>query len=656
VRRPVPADLAVVALTTLAVFTFWASSDGGYEEVFWYPAAILLLVLGAVCVWAAPGRRPDTLSWIALGSFAAYTAWSFLTILWAGDRGLALTGANRTLAYLVVFVVVLSRRWTSRDAFGFAAVWAALIVVCGLTNFLLAALRSHPLTSFDGGRLVVPIGYANANAALFVLAAWPLLVAAQRRAAPALLRGLALGGAGVAVELAIAAQSKGAVLATTATTVLVLAVFRDRVRLFLTIVAVAIAVAAVHGPLLSVYTNLDHGEDPRRVIERGLAAIAASAIFLVAAGALAPWIGRLLGERRSLVTARVVAAVCVLALLAGGVGAIAKYGSPLSLASRGWHAFKHPATTSASSSHFASSAGNHRYDFWRVAWDQFLASPVQGKGADNFAVDYLQHRRSVEEPLYPHSIEARVFGGTGAVGALLFGLFLVAAAAICFRSARRRREAAVGIAALAMLTYWFFHGSVDWLWEFPAVTAPVLAVVAVTASAHEAESRDRQAGGGLGWRWVPIWGAVALAALLLVPAWLAARETALAVGTWRSKPTSAYAQLDNAAGLNRLSDEPYVLAGTIAERKRDWPRAAHYFTLALRRVPSNWYSQLELAVARDKDGSRASAIGPLLVAKRLDPSEEIVGNVLTEIRAGRPVDVGSLDQAMVGRTDVPKGR
>src|SRR5262249_60638563 len=133
----------------------------------------------------------------------------------------------------------------------------------------------------------------------FVLAAWPLLVAAQRRTARALVRGVALGGAGVAVELAIAAQSKGAGLATGATTVLVLVVARDRIRLFLTIVAVGIAVAAVHSPLLSVYTNLVDGEDPRRAVGRALAAIAGSPACLALGGALAPLLGRRLGAPRS---------------------------------------------------------------------------------------------------------------------------------------------------------------------------------------------------------------------------------------------------------------------------------------------------------------------------------------------------------------------
>src|SRR5262249_12351294 len=73
-------------------------------------------------------------------------------------------------------------------------------------------------------------------------------------------------------------------------------------------------------------------------------------------------------------------------------------------------------------------------------------------------------------------------------------------------------------------------------------------------------------------------------------------------------------------------------------------------------TPSNWYSQLELAVARDQAGARALAIGPLLAARRLDPSEPIVTDVLADVRGGRPVAVGTLDRAMVGRTDVPRGR
>src|SRR5439155_1229764 len=80
---------------------------------------------------------------------------------------------------------------------------------------------------------------------------------------------------------------------------------------------------------------------------------------------------------------------------------------------RAWHQFtsEHPKT--GVSSHFSSGLGGGRYDFWRVALAEFKARPIGGVGADNFALGYLEKRKTTEEPLYPHSFELRFLAGTG---------------------------------------------------------------------------------------------------------------------------------------------------------------------------------------------------------------------------------------------------
>jgi tetratricopeptide (TPR) repeat protein len=203
-----------------------------------------------------------------------------------------------------------------------------------------------------------------------------------------------------------------------------------------------------------------------------------------------------------------------------------------------------------------------------------------------------------------------------------------------------------------MLGYWFAHGSVDWLWQFPALTGPAFAVVACVASV---DSRDRPGPRLPGRR---IIGGVAgvVAAAVLIPPWLAARQTSLGAQVWRTKPAQAYSDLDAAARLNRLSDQAYVIAGTIAERRRDWRRVERYFSRALDRNGSNWYSHLERGVAFAKTGRRAAALAELSEAKRLDPREPIIRIVLRDVVAGRGVAVAALDSAMLRRTEVPRGR
>lgn len=643
------------------MFTAWAGSDGGYAEVVWYPSALLLLVLTAILTWATPLNRLSLRATVALGSLIAYTGWSYLSISWADDRGIALTGANRVLTYLLVFAVVVGRRWSSERAAAYVGAWGLSVVVVGAITFAAKAYSGNPQSAFAGGRLTLPVDYANANAALFLLAAWPLLACAQSRVLAAVWRVLALATAGIAVELALLAQSKGGALATVATVTLIVLIARRRVRFLIPVVLVAAVAALFHRPLFDVYDRISVGDPAGPAMRSALAAMAGSGVLLLVVGAITVIVDRRLG-RMGARTVRwfntAAASVMAATLIGGAVVAIDRYGSPVSIASRSWHAFKYPAPTSSASSHFVTSAGNHRYDFWRVAARQLALSPLLGAGEENFEGDYLRRRNSSEEPLYPHSLEASLLGGTGLVGFLLFAVFIVSAVMICIGAARSQLpgRATVGLAATSMVAYWLAHGSVDWLWEFPALAAPTFAVIACVASADPDGSRraisPRVRGLLVGGCAAALLGSL----VALGPAWLAARDLSLGVQVWRADASRAYARLDDAARLNPLSDQPYVLAGTIAERRRDWPRAERYFSRAIARNGSNWYSHLELGIAYAMSGRRTVALSEIRTARDLDPREPIVGGVLADVRLGRAIPVGSLDKAMVERTDVSRGR
>ena len=59
---------------------------------------------------------------------------------------------------------------------------------------------------------------------------------------------------------------------------------------------------------------------------------------------------------------------------------------------------------------------------------------------------------------------------TGAIGTTLFAAFAAAAGLAAYR---KRREGAAQASLVAggvtAFAYWMLHGSVDWLWEFPAL-------------------------------------------------------------------------------------------------------------------------------------------------------------------------------------------
>src|SRR4029079_18949170 len=127
-----------------------------------------------------------------------------------------------------------------------------------------------------------------------------------------------------------------------------------------------------------------------------------------------------------------------------------------------WRTFKHPVEKPANDkSYFSAGVGGNRYDFWRGAWSEFADHPLAGVGVDNFQLDYLLHRRSYEEPLYPHSVELRLLSATGVVGA---GLFLAFVAFVYSAMRRFRRwpddRLALAGAAVTVVVYWAIHASI----------------------------------------------------------------------------------------------------------------------------------------------------------------------------------------------------
>jgi hypothetical protein len=651
-------DLLVPGAVALAVFAFWGATDGGYSELVFYPSGLLLLVLFLVTEWSVPAGGLGWRTSTALSMFAAFTGWSYLSIYWADDRGLALVGANRTTVYFLVFLIASRRPWSARQIVGWTGAWAFAIVSIGLLRLVLAAVSARPAEVFEGGRLTVPIRYANANAALFVLAVWPLLSIAQSRRSHPALRGLALAFAGASFDLALLAQSKGAALGGLIAVCFYLIFGRSRTRLAIPLLLLLGAVLALHGPLLDVYSQINSGRSGSNAIRSAAISILAGAIALAGIGMLSAGVDRRFFGVRSrigLQVSRVMSALLVVLVGALAIWGVVRVQHPERVLDRTWHAFKDPAGSSSASSHFLTTAGNHRYDFWRVATRQFEHSPLIGAGVDNFAADYILLRRSREEPLYPHSLEASLLGGTGLVGFALFGIFVGVVAWACVGAARSKGDlSSAGVVAATMLVYWLAHGSVDWLWEFPALSAPVLFTTGCIMAATDGYSNQLA-------RIRPLVLASIIAAgiavmVILVPPWLAARDTAIAAHVWRHDSTAAYRAINTASRLNPLSDEAYVTGGTIAERRRDWRVVRRFFILALARNARNWYSQLELGLAESRLGEHGPALAALARARALNPQEPVVRSVQRQIRNQKQVSAAAVDRALLESTTLRVGR
>jgi tetratricopeptide (TPR) repeat protein len=194
--------------------------------------------------------------------------------------------------------------------------------------------------------------------------------------------------------------------------------------------------------------------------------------------------------------------------------------------------------------------------------------------------------------------------------------------------ARRLGSTAAALAAIALAsgTYWLVHTSIDWFWPYPAVTAPLLALLgsACAPLARAAAVRSR-----VPWRAVAA-VPVALLALSAVPPFLAERYINQAYADWRTDPQAAYDDLDRARDLNRLSVTPLLAEGAIATASGDRERALAAFTEAAQKRPDEWASHFLLARLQVRSDP-AEARRQIQIALRLDPLEYRVRTLAREL-------------------------
>jgi hypothetical protein len=661
--RETPA--AVPALAAVVLFFVWATSQAGYPLTHWAPGALIVLVLLAIALLAAPPRLVDLplAVKLALGSLAAYTALSFLSILWAAAPGEAWEGANRTLLYLMVFA--LFALWSGRAASTAVLLGLWTLAMVGLAIYV--AIRLDLATGrgftelFVDERLSYPVGYPNATAAQWLMAFWPALLLARGRSMPWALRGLLAGGAVVLADLALLSQSRGSLYAAGPMIVLVFALVPERLRTFATAVPVALGIGVTAPLVLRIGDRIQGEQSPYAATHSALAAVFLAAVLVGAVVAL----GAALETRRPVsagLARRVrlgVSAVAVATLLVVVAGGLVVAGNPLTRIRHGWESFEGGySKTGTSGTRLLSGLGSNRYDFYRVDLDEFIAHPLLGIGADNFQQQYLRRGRSPETPRYPHSVELRTLTQTGLLGALIAVVGLGAALVAGWFAMRRPDPLGrtVAAAALGGFAYWAVHGSFDWFWEFAGLGAPAFALLGIACSLQP-RAVPAVARVGLGPGPAPKWtfgviGVIgAFAVLSLAAPWLSERQVQSAARIWPKAPLAAYARLDEAAKLNPLSDHAYLVAGSIALRFGDLARAERDFSRALGRVPDDAYAALELGAIASEMGEHTRSLELLERAARLNPRDPLTLQALRTVRAGRQVGLEALNRAILLRAE-----
>jgi len=628
----------VPALVVVAVLAWWTADGGGYAPADWLLGG-LAIVGTAIAVVAGRGaavRPVSRAARLAAGALCAYLAWSLASIAWSEAPWLALEGSARTLVYVAVCCVLGMTAWRTRSAEAVLALWVVAVTAVAVAT-LVRLLGDASLDLLIDGRLAEPTGYPNAAAALWTTAALPAIALAARQGRHPLARGLALGAATLLLSLALLGQSRGWLFTLPAVLLVALAVQPQRLRVALWSLPVAIGVLLALPVLLDVF-DAATGPGLADALSRavGRIALCSIAVAVVVAAAQAAGAARLLPDgvrRRARAVGVALAAGALTAAL--GAGMIATDGHPRERLDTAWHDFTQlRAEPATGGSRFGGGLGGNRYDFWRVAVDEWRDHLLTGTGQDNFAAAYVRERRSYEEPRWTHSLPLRVLSGTGVVGLLLL---LVALAAAAFAALRRGdpHERRVAAALVLPAVVWLAQGSVDWLWEFPALSGAALGFVAVGLAVRAPGDVARPPALGARLR-VVIAALAATAALgLLGILYLAQRDTDRAAT--ETRPALALSRLDRAADLNPFALRPLLIAGTIALRAGDARRAQGYFARAADRDPSDWLARFELGLAAGAARDGRTAARALAEAERRNPRELLIEDAIKRQRRGQPM-------------------
>ncbi|MEA2330015.1 MAG: hypothetical protein QOH58_153 [Thermoleophilaceae bacterium] len=642
---------AVPCAVTCVVLLWFAGDEGGFRGTTWMPALLLLGAVLLVCLATLPRPQPSRAVRAAVLLLVGYGAWSLLSMLWADQQELAWDSGNRTLLYALIFA--LCALWPMRGQVAAAILGAFGLAIAGiaLIELLKASGAAEAVQYFNEARFAEPVGYANANVALWMLGLFPCAILAARRGVPAPLRGLFLGAAVLLAGVSLLGQSRGWLIALPVTAVIAIVAVPGRGRTIFGLVAVGAGLAVALGPLLDVYSDWRPFQPPGEPFDEALRTLLiASAAFAVLGtlAALADGRVRLSEGSARRISGGVVAAVA-LVLAAGVIGYAVVERSPITATTDAWNEFKEGGNSPEDrSGRLAAGFSTYRYDYWRVAVDEFKRAPVLGAGADNFGRSYQVEGESVQTPRYPHSTPLVALAETGLIGTLLlFGAF----GAALFGTLPALRRADLGGAAagtgVVMFGYWLVHGSLDWFWEFPGLAGAALAglgIAVAVARGVEPQPADGQ----------PLLArrrALALAgagALLLVasvtPPWLAEREQRRATEIAAVNPQAAVDRLERAARLNPLSPVPDKAAGIIEIRRGRYARAERELRQAFERDPGDSGLHLLLGVVASARGRDAEARRLVLEANQLAPRDQVTIGAIQELNDSGRLDPREVDE------------
>jgi O-antigen ligase len=593
---------------------------------------VWLVVVGLLVFGATSTAKLERPLHLAGGLIVCLSLLCAISSLWSGSIELSVIEADRNLVYLGFFLAAFLIAQTDERRQRFAeglAIAAALVALLGLGSRLLPHVFNVADAHGIGPRLAYPLGYWNANGALFGIGV-ALLLWTSRRAASAALRWLSVAAIPAALLALYFTYSRGGLLSLIVACGCLIALSRDRLWL---LGALAIGALGALPAVLAVQErhSLADNVANQAAVDQGvtvLLVLLAGIVLSLLLFTLLRWEeqreGRLTGRalkvsRNPVVLKRVALAFAVVAIAAAAA-----------VGGRAWHQFSSSDIQFPNDpkQHFADLSGAGRHEFWRVAIDAFGEKPVLGHGAGTYVFSWTQHR-SIELPVHDaHSLYLEAFAELGAVGGLLVLALVGALLWIAFATWRaaphpqRERYAALLAAMLAFAV----GAAFDWFWEIPGLGAVFFLAAGVVVAARcgqIAADPRRDGANGEGRRFgltvagvVLAWiAAIALVGPLLVEHEIDSSQAAAAGGDFGA----AVDRADTARSIEPWAASPYVQLGLLAESQGDYETATLHFSHAIEREDRNWQWYYLRSRVEHEAGNEAAAQADLERARRLNP-------------------------------------
>ena len=632
------ADRALSLLPGALIIYLAFQSGGFFPDTTGFVVIVVLLV---ILVRTALAERPfegfGPLVLVATGAMALFAGWTLLSGQWSHAPARALLEFDRVLLYLVVLACFGSvARTPARTAWMLRGVAAGAFAVCLCSLITRALPNLWPVApNIANERLSYPVSYWNALgllASLGILACLHLASDLRERLSGRVLATMAIP---VLASTLFFTFSRGGILAGAIGLVAYLVLGRTRglpSALIASVPSTAIALKTDYD------ANLLATPDPttHAAVAQGHHVALVVAVCVVLAGilrlvclpldtAIRDWHLPVNVRGRVLGTAGATGLVAALAL-------IFALHVPHAVAhqyDRFVHGTNLPNYSNDLRQRLTDPGNNGRILHWRVAWHGFQGSEFHGQGAGTYAVLWARKRPTQLKVLNAHSLYLEVLDELGVVGMVLLGVSLVVMLAGSLTRARGPQRG-VYAAIFAIGVAWAVHAGVDWDWQMPVITLPVLALGAAALARAPGEA-DRGVGRRIQSR---LGGPASLTrvglGLVVIALGILPALIQLSEGDLKTSLTALQnGNCPGAIGAARQSlswvgsrPEPWEVIGYCRADQGQFAAAEQAMSQAISRDPANWEPRYGLFLVTAAAGQ--SPLPALRQAQTLDPREQLL--------------------------------